>query len=134
MLDVAEEGCPELGVDSLFVLEYKALEMLDDGDSSTLVKDLGALEDKPLVVFDGSFLVLVEVNLLLEDNRLVVLDVIFVDRVFSIVLMLVEDFVMPVERNLVLENFSIVLDVIFPVLDEIFLVLVEILLVLVELF
>jgi hypothetical protein len=134
MLDIAKEGYPELGVNSLFVLEYKALEMLDNRDSSTLVKDLGALKDKPLVVFDRSFLVLIEVNLLLEDNRLVVLNVIFVNRVFSIVLMLVKDFVMPIKRNLVLKNFSIILNVIFPVLNEIFLVLVEILLVLVELF
>jgi hypothetical protein len=59
MPDEVEEGCSEVDVDSVFVLENKALEMLDDGDLSPLVKDWVALEDEPFVLLDGFFLMLV---------------------------------------------------------------------------
>jgi hypothetical protein len=110
MLDEVEEGCSEVDVDSVFVLEDKALEMLDDIDLSPLVKDWVALEDEPFVLLDGIFLVLVEVVLMLEDNNLIALVEISLEAISSVLLELVEGFVMLVDRELVLDEIFVTLD------------------------
>jgi len=92
MLDEAGEGCSEVDVDDLFVLDDGAFEMLDDGAFEMLddgafemlgdgafemlddvnlvvpVKDLVELEDTDLVVSGELFLVLVEVLVILKDD------------------------------------------------------------------
>jgi hypothetical protein len=133
MLDEAGEGCLEVDVDDLFVLDDGAFKMLDDVNLVAFAKDLMKLEDTDLVVFGELFLVLVEELVILEDDDF---DEV-IRMLVGIFFVLVKDFVKLDRRLVVLvEIFSMLVEDI-PVLNdndfvEVFLVLVVALFVLVN--
>lgn len=162
MLDEAGEGCLEVDVDDLFVLDDGALEMLDGVNLKVLVKDLVELDDTDLVVCGELCLVLVGDLVILEDDDPDEVVRMLVGTLFVLVkdfveldgclVVLVEIFSMPVEEVLVLDDddfveiffvlvvalFVLVKGVAVPVEDflvlvRVFLVVAEILCVVVEL-
>jgi len=112
MLDEAGEGCLEVGVDDVFVLDDGAFEMLDDLDLVISVKDLVELEDTGLVVFGELFMVLVEDLVMLEGNDF-----------DEVVRMLVGTFFVLVKDFVELDGRLVVLVEIFSMLAEDILVL-----------
>jgi len=140
MLDEAGEGCLEVAVDDLFVLDDGAFEMFDGVDLMVRVKDFVELEDTDLVVCGELCLVLVEDPVILEDDDSDKVVRMLVGIFFVLVkdfveldgrlVMLVEIFSMLVEDILGLDNDDFVK--IFFVLVVVLFVLVEGLAVLVE--
>lgn len=133
MLDEAGEGCLEVDVDGLLMLDDGVFMMLDDLNLELLVENLVLLEGVDLVVLFEVFFVLVGVILLFEDDDCVKVVLVLLRILF----VLVKGFVGLDERVLVLvEIFLVLVEVILGLEDNdfigVFFVLVMGLLVLVK--